>query len=286
MLAGKARILVNIPFLIRHVVRDIREILMRWHTRGLRSGWVCARTHAHNLAILLRERCLGVAAVECPCCGWEGVAFRAVDADFACIPQAECPQCTAQERQRMLQLYLGRHRPSFLDGAARVLHVAPTREYQALRGLLSGVGVRCFACDLDPRQLGHSADPGFSADLQALALGDNTVDAVFCVHVLEHIPSDRAALAELYRVLRPGGVAFLMVPLYGGLTATQEFGKPDVLGHVRAYAPRDFRERLARFKVEEISGASLLTQEERRRYRIAADFTLHRCTKVPAPAGR
>ena len=74
--------------------------------------------------------------VECPCCGWQGVAFRAVDVDVAVVPQAECPQCTAQERQRLLQLYLTRCRPSFLGRAMRVLHVAPTREYEALEELL------------------------------------------------------------------------------------------------------------------------------------------------------
>jgi len=38
-------------------------------------------------------------------------------------------------------------------------------------------------------------------------------DLVICSHVLEHVPDDRAALAEIRRVLRPSGHAILFVPV-------------------------------------------------------------------------
>jgi arsenite methyltransferase len=50
------------------------------------------------------------------------------------------------------------------------------------------------------------------ADAQRLPLRDETVDAVICVAVLQLIPDPVAALAEMARVLRPGGRLAVMVP--------------------------------------------------------------------------
>ena len=36
---------------------------------------------------------------------------------------------------------------------------------------------------------------------------DESFDFALCVHVLEHVPDDREAIGEFYRVLRPGGAA-------------------------------------------------------------------------------
>ena len=56
----------------------------------------------------------------------------------------------------------------------------------------------------------------------------------YASHVLEHIPDDHKAIAEIRRVLRPGGIAILGVPLVGEKTV--EYGGPDSrdYGHVRA----------------------------------------------------
>ena len=49
-------------------------------------------------------------------------------------------------------------------------------------------------------------------NLSALPLAGDTFDAVLCTQVLEHVPDPQQVLAELYRVLRPGGRLFLTVP--------------------------------------------------------------------------
>jgi len=41
---------------------------------------------------------------------------------------------------------------------------------------------------------------------------DAGFDHVFCIEVLEHVPNPWGALAEIHRVLRPGGVLALSVP--------------------------------------------------------------------------
>ncbi len=49
-------------------------------------------------------------------------------------------------------------------------------------------------------------------DLTALTLADASQDAVLSFDVLEHIPDADAALRELFRVLRPGGLLVFTVP--------------------------------------------------------------------------
>ena len=51
-------------------------------------------------------------------------------------------------------------------------------------------------------------------DALRLPYADNTFDVVLMSEILEHIPSDEAAIAEMVRVLAPGGVAAVTVPRY------------------------------------------------------------------------
>lgn len=61
-----------------------------------------------------------------------------------------------------------------------------------------------------------SPQTGFlRADAQALPLRDDAVDAVTSIAVLQLIPDPAAALAEMGRVLRPGGRLAVMVPTAG-----------------------------------------------------------------------
>jgi len=53
------------------------------------------------------------------------------------------------------------------------------------------------------------------ADGQRLPLRDETVDAVVSIAALQLIPDPIAALAEMARVLRPGGRLAVMVPTAG-----------------------------------------------------------------------
>ena len=50
------------------------------------------------------------------------------------------------------------------------------------------------------------------ADICDLPIEENTYDVVLCNHVLEHIPDDTKAMAELYRILKPKGWGILQVP--------------------------------------------------------------------------
>lgn len=99
------------------------------------------------------------------------------------------------------------------------------------------------------------------AAAEALPFADQSVDLALSHEVLEHVADDRAAVAEMVRVLRPGGRAVIFVPnrLYPFEThgvywrGVYHFGNvplvnylPDALRnrlapHVRAYTAADLR---------------------------------------------
>lgn len=49
------------------------------------------------------------------------------------------------------------------------------------------------------------------ADVLSLPYDDQSFDVVMAAHVLEHLPDPQRALAEMVRVLKPGGMAFICV---------------------------------------------------------------------------
>lgn len=54
----------------------------------------------------------------------------------------------------------------------------------------------------------------YTCDLAAIPVDDGRFDAVVCTQVLEHVPEPETILRELSRVLKPGGLLFLTVPLF------------------------------------------------------------------------
>lgn len=181
-------------------------------------------------------------ALHCPVCDRGFARFRDMHASYSLrgatvnhdTANCYCPACGSNIRHRLLaQAY-----PAWsaqLPTRPRLLHFAPE---PGLAAFFRGRGVDYVAADLE-------AQPGTTTrklDMTAIDLPDQSFDAVIAVHVLEHIERDRAAMSELHRILRPGGMAFIQVPTYGDLTyedptldaAGRErmFG---IAGHVRMY---------------------------------------------------
>ena len=75
-------------------------------------------------------------------------------------------------------------------------------------------------------------------DLLPLPLPDASVDRVIASEVLEHIPDDVTAMAEIARVLKPGGRVAVTVPRYGPeriCWALSDEYHANEGGHIRIY---------------------------------------------------
>nr|WP_275585697.1 class I SAM-dependent methyltransferase [Geodermatophilus sabuli] len=85
-------------------------------------------------------------------------------------------------------------------------------------------------------------------DLLALPFPDASVDRVIAAEVLEHIPDDAAALAEITRVLAPGGRVAVTVPRFFPervCWALSDAYHANEGGHIRIYRADVLRTRLA-----------------------------------------
>ncbi|MGW7296057.1 methyltransferase domain-containing protein [Streptomyces xiamenensis] len=84
-------------------------------------------------------------------------------------------------------------------------------------------------------------------DAFALPFPDATFDAVIISEVMEHIPDDKGVLAELVRVLKPGGRIAVTVPRYGPervCWALSDAYHQVEGGHIRIYRPRQLLARV------------------------------------------
>lgn len=62
---------------------------------------------------------------------------------------------------------------------------------------------------MDPVPTYH---PDIVGDIHQMPFEDNSQDAIICLAVLEHVENPIQAMKEIYRVLKPGGYAFIYVP--------------------------------------------------------------------------
>lgn len=216
---------------------------------------------------------------ECPVCG-RRYRFEA----FGDPPRqaARCPGCGALERHRQLWLYLNKEILPQRKHSCRILHCAPEGCLQErLRHL---PGVEYVSIDLCEDNV------SVHMDLTDLWFRDKVFDLVICNHVLEHIPDDRKAMCELFRVCKVDGIALLNVPYYPELNQTYEdrsittpegrakaFGQHD---HVRKYSLGDYACRLseAGWTVTQISSLDF-SEQQVRRFMLPLDEMIFRCDR-------
>lgn len=81
-----------------------------------------------------------------------------------------------------------------------------------------------------------------AGDIRALPLADASVDLLLATDVVEHVDDDKQAVAEICRVLRPGGTALITVPAFPSLWGLQDIKSH----HYRRYRMAPFLQLLER----------------------------------------
>ena len=216
----------------------------------------------------------------CPVCDRTSGAFEPFGTPVR--ENAACPRCGSLERHRMIWLFLR----DLADFAAprrrslRFLHFAPEPCLEAL--FRARPRLEYVTADLDaPGVMVH-------LDITKIPCAEGSFDSILCSHVIEHVPDDRRALAELYRVLRPGGWAIIMVPLHEGPTVEdpritdpaerlRRFGQAD---HVRVCG-RDYVDRIiaAGFDVRTLTCLDLTDEAGCARMGFRRDHVFYYATK-------
>ncbi len=193
------------------------------------------------------------------------------------------PSTLSLERHRLLWLYLQNETDFFTSKEKKkVVHFAPEQAFYKL--FRNQKNLEYTTTDL----LSPLAD--VKADICNLPFEDNQYDIILCNHVLEHIPNDTKAMQELYRVLKPGGMAILQIPqdlsratTFSDDTITDQKERAKIFGqydHVRIYG-RDYFDKLRTigFKVVEVDYTSKITDEVVKKYCLAKGEILPVCFK-------
>ena len=202
--------------------------------------------------------------VVCNLCGWSGRRFYRNTGPGYDERDSLCAGCLTPDRYRTLFEVL-RRRTSVFEPGVRVIEVAPLISMEQI--FVSRPEVDYTSFDIER----HAMEVG---DITAMRYPDASADWFICFHVLEHIPDEPAALAEIHRVLRPGGQAVLQVPVDWHVDATREYGAPDPrdVGHVRRHG-RDFADRItaAGFEVTRVDVADLVDAAYIRRHGLSTE---------------
>jgi SAM-dependent methyltransferase len=239
------------------------------HHRLARLLYAAADAYARVSALALRGE-----VRECPCCGghFKRMSRRRL-AGFAGL----CPRCRSHPRHRAIALLLER---GDLPGR-RLLHFAPEPVFDSIFARLPEI--ERVTADL-------YAPADLRLDITGMDLPDSCFDLIFCSHVLEHVPGDRAAISELHRVLAPGGLCLVLAPYrpdrltYEDPAITKPLDRMVAFGqhdHVRIYGA-DLVDRLrdAGFNVEDRTPVDMFGEATVDRCELDPDEHLFLC-RVP-----
>lgn len=224
---------------------------------------------------------------RCPCCGWTLRAFTSGGASLKPRDAGYCPRCGSKARHRRIWLFL-EDRTNLFSEPLDLLEISPN--YCFSRRWVKMPNLRFVGAGL-------IGGPHISVrmDLTAAPIGSGTFDGIICVHVLEEILDDRAAMKELFRMLKPGGWALVSVPTrmdketYEDAAITTRGARRRAFGeeaHVRVYG-HDLIERLESCGFEvEVDLARDIDRRIRARHGLRDDENIFLCRRPVRPARR
>lgn len=135
----------------------------------------------------------------------------------------------------------------------------------------AGVDARWTGVEIDPRrvqlcrQLGyHRILDDYNLENTRLPFANRSFDLIIASHIIEHLKSDREALADWTRLLKPGGCMIVGVPMHLPPVAAlarlryRLFGRHPY-GHCQFYSMQSLLDLVAPYRVRAIRGFRLFS---------------------------
>lgn len=140
---------------------------------------------------------------HCGCCNRQARKF--LDKGNIRRKNAECPFCHSLERTRILYYYLRNELNIFeCQPTPVILHIAPEK---GIFKHFKNFGKSYIDGDINPAYARNIVD------ITSIPYPDDYFDLIICSHVLGHVPDEKKAIEEMYRVLKPCGIALVMTLL-------------------------------------------------------------------------
>lgn len=203
---------------------------------------------------------------ECPLCGKYYNKFGRGGVEKR--EDAQCMHCGSLERHRFIWLFLQLEMKILNQNDLSILHFAPEKY---LENKLRQISNYYITADIG------GDDVDIKIDITNIPFENETFKLILCSHVLEHVNDDRKALKELFRVLKPGGTALIIIPVereitYENPSVTEPEQRLKIFGqkdHVRIYG-KDFINKVNEtgFDVKSYLPKDLFNDEELIRYGI------------------
>jgi SAM-dependent methyltransferase len=171
--------------MISALKKQVKHMLFKW--QGLRASFG--------------------SSVACPVCNHSYSHLRT----FNGRPNAMCFHCRSLERDRSLFLYLT-IKTSLFTKPTKLLHFAPEISLYPVLKKISTIDYTTADLMVTLNSF-LQVIPDYEMSVTDIKFDDGTFDAIICNHVLDDVDDDHKALDEFYRVLKPGGMALLSVPL-------------------------------------------------------------------------
>lgn len=196
---------------------------------------------------------------------------------------AECPSCHSLERVRLLDYYLDRELNIYKTKGIKVLHFAPEK---CLFDKFNKLDIDYIDGDINANYARNIID------ITNIGYENNYFDLIICSHVLGHVPDEKKAISEMYRVLKPGGEALVLTLINQNSYKTIEnsdiitpadrlktYGEPDLC---RLHG-LDFESRLSQggFNVSKIDYRNNFSKNEKIRFSLGngAREIIFKCEK-------
>ena len=166
---------------------------------AMRSVKVALKRLLFPLILFTRQR------YRCVICGYFGpFAHKRTAKPLRSRLNAKCPSCGAMERHRFQWQILNEISAQSAWSQQSLLHFAPEPCLVVrLRSRFHGyVSADLFRSNVDQ-----------NVDVRDMPFAVNSFDVILCSMVLHYVEGYEGALKEIYRVLKPGGLAMMPVPM-------------------------------------------------------------------------